>query len=91
MWCMIDCMLRMDATSGAEIPTVRSRIRLRLDELDRTPVWLSKVLEVDLSLVSRWLSGDKPIPDDRLRQIAIALHRPVKWFRPADEEDEPAA
>jgi hypothetical protein len=76
----------MTATKSGAAARKRYRIRLRLAELDRQPVWLASVLQVDLSLVSRWLSGDKPIPDPRLREIAIALHRPVEWFVGPEED-----
>jgi hypothetical protein len=59
---------------------VRQRIRSRLAELDREPVWLARVVGVDLSLVSRWLSGERPVSEEKLRDVALALHRPTEWF-----------
>ena len=65
----------------------RARVRQRLAELDRPPVWLANVLQIDLALVSRWLSGKQPIAEARLREIAIALHRPVEWFTSPPTEE----
>jgi hypothetical protein len=62
------------------------RIRARLAEMDRDASWLARMLETDLSVVSRWLNGRRPIPPYRHLEIARVLHRPVAWLTAPDPE-----
>ncbi len=52
---------------------VAARILARLDELERNQAWLARKLEVDLSTVYRWLTGERPIPQRRFPKIAEVL------------------
>lgn len=69
----------------------RALIRARLVELERTPAWLALKLQVDKSLVHRWLSGERPIPDRRKREIALVLGKSPDWLPASPIHSEPRA
>ena len=41
---------------------------------------LAKAIKVNTQTVSNWISGKKPVPEDRVRQIAELTGRPLSWF-----------
>lgn len=74
------------------MPDSAEKIRRRLRELDRSPAWLAKRLDVNQALTTRWLLHGDPIPLRRLREIALVLHVPAKDLEPDDElATEPTA
>jgi len=60
------------------------RILARLEELERNQAWLARKLEVDLSTVYRWLTGERPIPRRRLPKIAAVLGVHVEYLEAAE-------
>lgn len=59
-------------------------IKSRLIELERRPAWLAEKLNVDQALVSRWLKGKRPIPQNRLKEIALVLGKQGDWLTDPD-------
>lgn len=41
---------------------------------------LALALNVHTTKVSQWINGRKPVPQDRVRQIAELTGRPLSWF-----------
>jgi predicted transcriptional regulator len=52
------------------LPTPLARILARQG---RRLVWVAAQLDVDASTVSRWCSGDRPLPESRRQQLADLL------------------
>ena len=44
-----------------------------LEVQGRRLIWVAARLGVDASTVSRWRSGERPIPEQRLKQLASVL------------------
>jgi transcriptional regulator with XRE-family HTH domain len=68
------------------VDTLGSRIRQRLDELGRKPVWLAGQLEADQRSVERWLSDVTKPRVDQLFPIADALGVDARWLMTGEKE-----
>jgi transcriptional regulator with XRE-family HTH domain len=58
-------------SSHLEAP--RTALATVLDAQGRRLAWVARHLDVDSSTVSRWRSGDRPIPERRRDQLAAIL------------------
>lgn len=56
----------------------------------RTRRWLAGRLNIDETLVSRYATGDRDIPEDTLLEIAEVLGVPVEWLRSNQLEEATA-
>jgi transcriptional regulator with XRE-family HTH domain len=59
---------------------IGSRIRQRLDELERGPTWLARHLDRSPDLVHSWLRGRREPSLAQLRAVSAVLDRPVSWL-----------
>lgn len=73
-------------------PTSLARV---LEVQGRRLIWVAARLGVDASTVSRWRSGERPIPEQRLKQLASVLGvapeqlaDPLPEARPARAREE---
>ena len=64
-------MPRRPSQDRSGIP--RTALAVVLDEQGRRLAWVASRLEVDASTVSRWCSGDRPLPARRRVQLATIL------------------
>jgi len=62
----------------------RTALGTILDRQGRRLVWVAGRLGVDASTVSRWCSGDRPIPARRLGELAAVLEVDIADLVEAD-------
>ena len=62
-----------DAATPRDLSDAATPLAAVLREQGRRLVWVAARLGVDPSTVSRWCSGDRPIPGVRLRELAAVL------------------
>lgn len=70
MWCVVFSVRFMDAPR-----TTSPGLRELIDQQGRKAVWIAARLAppVDPSTITRWASGERVIPDERVSQLAELL------------------
>jgi len=71
-----------DAAAPRDLSDAATPLAAVLREQGRRLVWVAARLGVDPSTVSRWCSGDRPIPGVRLRELAAVLGVSVDVLTP---------
>ena len=71
-----------DIMSGVTVitETVGSRIRARLEAMERGPNWLARKLGKHPTTVSGWLAGRHTPSIAQLREIGAVLNCPTAWL-----------
>lgn len=60
------------------------------DHLPYTQEWIASRIQVHPTLLNKWLSGDRPIPDQRRSEIALVLGMPRDWLLPTERTEAAA-